>query len=216
MDNPPRMPEFPSRSNRIVLEPECKRCPSLVESRNAISWGTGPQDARIMVVGEAPGTGDPSAEVWQGGNWTGMAYTTRHSGRVIRDIFEELGYGPDDCYYTNTVKCCPTNPRGDLREPTTDERMTCFQHLTTELSRIDPAVILPTGRVATETLLSFEDRTIDGFLDVVLEQIQCTHLDCPLVPLLHPSYQSVWLSRLGYTREEYLTDLSYILQTILD
>lgn len=207
---------FPSAADRLVLEPDCQRCPELVTSRNTISWGTGPVDAALMIIGEAPGTGNPSAAQWRGGNWTGMAYTTQHSGRQIRAMFEEIGYSPTDCYYTNTVKCCPTTPDGETREPSQEERDTCFAHLDTEITRVDPAVLIPTGRIATETLFSLDDRDLTGFLDIVLEPIQSDRLGKPLLPLLHPSYQSVWLSRLGYTREEYLTELTETITTILD
>jgi uracil-DNA glycosylase len=92
---------FPDRDTRLALEPGCDRCPALVACRNRIAWGVGPGNADLVVVGEAPGAGDPDAERWQGGNHTGMAYTTRHSGRRIRALFDRLGYEP---YYTNAVK----------------------------------------------------------------------------------------------------------------
>lgn len=58
----------------LVLEAGCDRCPHLVDCRERISWGNGPRDAAIIVVGEAPGYEDPAAERWRGGNWTGLAY----------------------------------------------------------------------------------------------------------------------------------------------
>lgn len=45
------------------------------------------------MVGEAPGAGNPDADRWRGGNWNGLAQTTRHSGRPVRQLFVELGYG---------------------------------------------------------------------------------------------------------------------------
>lgn len=210
------MPIFPSSEEQLVLEPNCHRCPELVDSRNTISWGTGPMNATLMIVGEAPGNGDPSAAEWRGGNWTGMAYTTRHSGRQIRTMFENLGYSPADCYYTNTVKCCPTTSDGETRAPTAEERATCLHHLHTEITRVDPTVIIPTGRVATETLFSFDDQELDSFLNVVLDPIPSEQLGKTLLPLLHPSYQAVWLSRLGYTRDQYLTEITETLTTLLN
>jgi hypothetical protein len=55
-------PAFPDPDDRLVLEPDCARCPGLVESRECISWGVGPRDADVVVVGEAPGAGEPAAE----------------------------------------------------------------------------------------------------------------------------------------------------------
>ena len=69
------MPEFPNTDAQNVLADGCTRCPTLVESRECISWGTGPLDAAVVVVGEAPGAGNPDAARWQGGNWTGIGNT---------------------------------------------------------------------------------------------------------------------------------------------
>ncbi|ELZ02997.1 uracil-DNA glycosylase [Natrialba chahannaoensis JCM 10990] len=214
-------PPFPDSRN--VIEPGCQRCPALAEHRTCISWGTGSLDANVVVVGEAPGSGNPDAEDWQGGNWTGKAYTSRHSGRRVRRMVERIGYG--DAYYTNAVKCFPASeePRTstasgeatnaetlsteDLpsnREPTPAERAHCRTHLVTEIETLEPAVLLATGKHATKSVLATEDRELDGFIETVLEPVRCEQLETWLVPILHPSYQDVWIGRLGYEPEEYL------------
>ncbi len=193
---------FPDCASRNVLEPDCQRCPSLVDARTEISWGTGPSDADVVVVGEAPGAGAPDADQWRGGNHTGMAYTTRHSGRRIRRLFARLGYDP---YYTNAVKCFPEGANGTNREPTAEERSTCRPYLERELAAVSPAVIVSTGKHATATVLAFERRELDGFLDRVLTPERLPSLDAWLLPLLHPSYQDVWVARLGYEGDEYET-----------
>lgn len=130
-------PTYPTSRN--VLEPGCTRCSVLADSRECISWGTGDLDASIVVVGEAPGRGTPDADRWRGGNWTGKAYTSRHSGRRIRRLVADIGYG-DDAYYTNAVKCVPVDPTDPTsnREPTPEERTNCRPHLLTELETVDP------------------------------------------------------------------------------
>ncbi|WP_137291092.1 uracil-DNA glycosylase [Natronorubrum halophilum] len=195
-------PDFPTTRN--VVESGCERCPALTERRECISWGTGPLDATIVVVGEAPGAGVPDADRWRGGNWTGKAYTSRHSGRRIRRLLERVGYGTE-AYYTNAVKCFPADPEDPTtnREPTDDERTNCRTHLRTELETIEPTVVLATGKHATKTILAAEDREIDGFLEAVLEPLWCERLDVWLVPILHPSYQDVWIGRLGYEPAAY-------------
>ncbi len=205
------MVEHPDESARNVLSPNCARCPALVESRTCISWGNGPTDedgnpdpaaAAVLVIGEAPGAGDPDAETWKGGNHTGLAYTSRHSGRRIRRLMDDLGYG-DRAYYTNAVKCFPSDGSGSNREPTATERERCRAHLETELGQVEPAVVVATGKHATASMLAFEGESMDGFLDLVLEPISLSSVGTILLPLLHPSYQEVWLSRLGYEVEEY-------------
>jgi uracil-DNA glycosylase len=207
-------PAFPDSRN--VIEPDCRRCRALAENRNCISWGTGPLDADVLVIGEAHGPGNPNADPWQGGNWTGKAYTSRHSGRRIRRIVEDVGYG-DDAYYTNAVKCFPAS-EGDPtsnREPTDEELTNCRTHLLTEVETLDPGVVLATGKYATESVLAAEDRTLDGFIDSVLEPVRCERLDTWLVPILHPSYQDVWIVRMGYEPEEYLAEIGATLDELV-
>ncbi len=193
---------YPSPANRNPLDEDCTRCPDLVESRTCISWGVGSLEATLVIVGEAPGSGNPDLDRWKGGNHTGMAYTARHSGRLIRSLFASLGYTHTELYFTNAVKCFPSNGTGSNREPTGEERSNCRSYLLEEIDAIEPACIVPTGRHATESLLTATGRSLDGFLDVVLAPVYTDRLP-PLVPILHPSYQNVWIDRLGYTPEEY-------------
>ena len=208
-------PPFPT--TRHVLEPGCDRCPALVEGRECLSWGTGPLEAAIVVVGEAPGYGDPEADRWRGGNWTGKAYTSAHSGRRIRRLLERIGFG-GDAYYTNAVKCFPADPSdpSSNREPTAEERRNCRSHLLAELENVDPDVVLATGKHATTTMLAAEGQDLEGFLDSVLESMWCDRLGVDLVPILHPSYQDVWIGRLGYEPETYREEIRTTIAGCLD
>jgi DNA polymerase len=211
------MATFPDSENRNPLASDCQRCPRLVESRNCISWGVGSLDATLVVVGEAPGAGDPDADCWRGGNHTGMAYTARHSGRRIRERFEALGYDEEELYFTNAVKCFPAEnpeaPDSSNREPTAAERANCRPYLRSELADVQPACVVPTGRHATESLLAAVNRSLDGFLETVLTTIETDVLP-PLVPILHPSYEDIWIPRLGYEPEEYESAISAALERV--
>jgi DNA polymerase len=206
-------PEFPDPERRNPLEDGCDRCPGLVEAREEICWGAGPVDADLVVVGEAPAFGHPDAERWRGGNRTGMAYSGRRSGRKIRTMMAELGR--EGVYYTNAVKCYPSaayDPDGaatgdahdENREPTPEERANCRPYLRREVAQVEPDCVVATGKHATQSLLAVEGRTVDGFLDLVLEVQPCPTVGAPVLPLLHPSYQEVWIGRLGHDRESYL------------
>jgi len=198
------MPSYPDPDSRNAIAPGCGRCPALVESRECISWGNGPRDAALVVVGEAPGAGNPDAGQWRGGNWTGLAYTSRHSGRRIRDLLADAGFD-GDCYFTNAVKCFPSD--GDdpttNREPTAAERANCRPYLRTELEQVDPDAVVPTGKHATASVLALEGKRIDGFVGTVLDPVECPTLGVTVIPLLHPSYQDVWLPRIGHTADSY-------------
>jgi DNA polymerase len=203
---------------------DCRRCPALVDCRERISWGVGPRDAVLVVVGEAPGAGDPDAERWRGGNWTGMAYTSRTSGRKVRAMVADLGY-EGAAYYTNAVKCFPCEGQaGDddgegleesagptNREPTAEELANCRPYLLDEVETVAPDWVLATGKHATESLFAVDGREVGGFLDLVLEPVELEGIDPPTLPLLHPSYQEVWLSRLGHTRASYLESIRSVL-----
>ena len=198
------------------IEPACDRCPALAECRNRIAWGNGPLDADVMVVGEAPGAGDQEADRWQGGNWTGMAYTAKHSGRRIRETMATVGY--PDSFYTNAVNCFPAAPEDPTtnREPSAEELANCRDHLRTELDRIEPTAVVTTGKHATASMLAFENESVSGFVDSVLEPRPLDSLDVTLVPVLHPAYRDVWLSRLGYEKEDYLAELGRVLDGIVE
>jgi len=203
-------PEFPTEQH--ALEADCARCPALVECRERISWGTGDLDADVMVVGEAPGAGNPDAERWRGGNWTGKAYTARHSGRRVRRLLAEIGR--PTAYVTNAVKCFPCDGEGSNREPTETERANCRTHLREEIETVDPTVIVATGKHAATTTLALDDRTIDGFVDRILEPIELPF--ATLLPILHPSYQDIWRARLGYSAEEYREAVHDAIRAALD
>lgn len=193
-------PEF---EERYEIEPGCSRCPELARSRERIAWGNGPLDADLVVVGEAPAAGDSDADRWRGGNLTGLAYTSQHSGRRIRELLADAGFGRETCFFTNAVKCHPTDADGEPREPTTAELTTCRGHLRTEVATVSPRAVVPTGRHATASVLAVDGVELDGFLEHVLEPVESTVLGTSVVPLLHPSYQDVWIPRLGLEPQAY-------------
>ena len=218
-DPDPDDPALPDPADALVLAPTCERCPALAAARTEIAWGNGPRDADVLVVGEAPAAGDPDA-AWGGGNHTGLAYTSRHSGRRIRRLVAALGLD-GRAFYTNAVKCFPSaaypaddgtaaagddaddrrpadaDPTTD-RDPTPAERERCRDHLLAELDFLDPTAVLATGRHATASLLAAVDRDLDGFVERVATVERLPALGVVLVPALHPAYEAIWRARLGY------------------
>ena len=81
---------------------------------------------------------------------------------------------------------------------------------------VGPEAVLTTGKHATETVLALDGETLDGFLDGVLEPHRSDALGVPVIPLLHPSYQEVWLSRLNYSREGYVEAIASAVERPLD
>lgn len=139
MDEPPDATYDPA-SPRVTA---CTRCPALVESRSQIVNGQGHEDARLLLVGEAPGTVEDEA---------GVPFVGR-SGGILNDALRERDLDRATVRITNCVRCRPP----DNRNPHVEERRNCRSHLEREVRLVDPTVVLTLGRVPAEELL---DRSV--------------------------------------------------------
>jgi len=142
---------------------DCPLCPRLVAFRNAWrakepSWfnapvpSFGPVDARLLIVGLAPGL--------RGANRTGRPFTGDYAGDLLYATLKEFGFArgqfearPDDSLelidarITNGVRCVPPE-----NKPTPAEINTCRIFLgptIAEMKQIKAIVVL--GRIAHET-----------------------------------------------------------------
>jgi len=145
---------------------DCPLCPRLVAFRqewrekepewfNAPVPSFGPVDARLLIVGLAPGL--------RGANRTGRPFTGDYAGDLLYATLLEFGFAqgtyaarPDDglalidCRITNAVRCVPPQ-----NKPTPQEIATCRDFLAAtikEMPRLRAIVAL--GRVAHETLVT--------------------------------------------------------------
>lgn len=118
---------------------ECERCPALVESRSRIVNGTGPADADLLIVGEAPG----EQEDREGEPFVGR------SGTQLDEKLREHGIPRDDVRITNCVRCRPP----ENRDPSKSELENCRGYLEREIELVDPDLIMTVGKVPTEHLL---------------------------------------------------------------
>ena len=117
----------------------CTRCSELVESRGQIVDGTGPADADLLFVGEAPGANEDE----QGEPFVGR------SGDVLDDALREAGLDRADVHITNCVRCRPP----ENRDPTVDELANCRGYLESEIAAVDPELVVTLGKVPAEHLL---------------------------------------------------------------
>ena len=101
--------------------------------------------ARLMIIGEAPGT----EEDRQGKPFVGR------SGQLLDQILQSVELDPEqDVFITNAVFRLPPGDDGKpLRKPTTDEILYYKPYLLEIIRLVDPLVMLLTGNVATESLL---------------------------------------------------------------
>ena len=145
--------------------PDCGRCRRLVEFRSANrnahpDWfngavrSFGPEDARLLVVGLAPGL--------RGANRTGRPFTGDHAGELLYSTLAGLGfatghYGADPadglslrgCMITNAVRCVPPG-----NKPTGAEIAVCRAFLAARIAALPRLqAILALGRIAHDSVV---------------------------------------------------------------
>src|SRR5918995_6617613 len=109
----------------------CTRC-ELHKTRTKSVPGEGPADARIMLIGEAPGWNEDQ----QGRPFVGAA------GKFLQELLATAGMTRDEVFITNVVK---SRPPGN-RDPLPDEIAACAPFLERQIEVIDPDVIVTLGR----------------------------------------------------------------------
>lgn len=145
---------------------ECPLCPRLVAYRAANakaepSWfngavpSFGDQNARLLVVGLAPGR--------SGANRTGRPFTGDYAGELLYQTLLEFGFAQGiykadprdglvlrDAMITNAVRCAPPE-----NKPTPAEIATCRPYFSARLSGLPRlTVLLALGRIAHDQTLA--------------------------------------------------------------
>jgi uracil-DNA glycosylase family 4 len=149
--------------------PGCADCPRLAAYRtvnqaqhpewsNAPVASFGESDARLLIVGLAPGL--------RGANRTGRPFTGDHAGELLYRTLIEYGFAsgtydrrPDDglrlvgCAIVNAVRCVPPQ-----NKPTPREISTCRRYLAPAISSLPRLrIVLALGRIAHESALRAMD-----------------------------------------------------------
>jgi uracil-DNA glycosylase family 4 len=144
---------------------DCALCPRLAKYRtdnakkeptwfNAPVPSFGNADARLLIVGLAPGVG--------GANRTGRPFTGDYAGELLYGTLLKFGFAkgkydarPDDgltlvdCRITNAVRCVPPE-----NKPTPEEATTCRVFLTATLEGMpNVKTIVALGRIAHDATL---------------------------------------------------------------
>lgn len=113
--------------------------------REAMVFATGNPDARLMLVGEAPGYEEERRRE----PFVGPA------GQKLNDILKAMGLNREEVYISNIVKFRPATPRQTTnnRKPTPEEMAACLPFLREEIRIVQPACIVALGGTAAEGLL---------------------------------------------------------------
>lgn len=118
---------------------QCRACP-LCEGRSHVVFGTGDEQAELMIIGEGPG----EQEDLQGLPFVGPA------GQLLDDMLKLIDVSREQVYICNIVKCRPPGNR----DPLTQEQDACRPWLIAQIQRVSPKIIVCLGRIAATALIA--------------------------------------------------------------
>ena len=117
----------------------CQKC-ELGKTRNKIVFSDGNPNAKILLIGEAPGADEDAS---------GVPFVGR-AGKFLTKIMEECGFNrKEDFYICNTVKCRPP----ENRVPTDDEKKCCEDYLLRQIKSVNPKMVVLCGATSAKTFL---------------------------------------------------------------
>ncbi len=141
-------------------------------ARNLV-FSDGNPEARLMIIGEAPGR----EEDLQGRPFVGRA------GQLLDKMLAAIGLGRDASGKGNAVyitNILPWRPPQN-REPKPDEIAMMMPFVTRHVDLVDPEVIVPMGNISCQALLGRRGITR-------LRGAWTQALGRPALPMLHPAY----------------------------
>ena len=118
---------------------ECPLC-RLSQGRTLAAPGEGPDHAKIMLVGEAPGFHEDQ----QGRPFVGAA------GHFLESLLASIHLSRRDVYIANVLKCRPPGNR----DPLPDELAACRPYILRQIELIKPKIIVTLGRYSMELAFS--------------------------------------------------------------
>ena len=148
---------------------KCFEC-DLAQTRNKVVFSDGNSEAKIVLIGEAPGANEDE---------TGKPFVGR-AGKLLDELFLSQNLTRErDIYICNTVKCRPP----ENRLPTNFEKAQCRKYLDSQLEILKPKLILLCGATAMKSFLGNK---------VKISQIRGQWLEhssgARLMVIFHPSY----------------------------
>jgi uracil-DNA glycosylase family 4 len=114
----------------------CRKCRLWQTAKHAVP-GEGPQNAKVMLVGQNPGAEEDES---------GRPFVGR-AGKFLTKVLAEYGIPRETLYVTNIVK--HTSPQN--RKPLPDEVAACLPYLNEQISLIKPKIIVLLGASAKQT-----------------------------------------------------------------
>lgn len=120
--------------------------PTLSDDQTKVVFGAGNPDARMMLVGEAPGPQEDK----EGIPFVGT------SGEALTDVLAGLGLDREDLWISNVVKVWPNRRNGNsvrTRPPYAAERRASWPFFEREVELVAPDVMVLLGGTAAKQIL---------------------------------------------------------------
>ena len=152
----------------------CQKC-DLSKTRQNVVWGDGRENAKIVFIGEGPGTN----EDLQGKPFIGRA------GMLLNELLRGIEIKRDDVFISNIIKCRPPGNR----DPTPDEIKTCYPYLDFQINHIKPKVIIPLGRHSAKLILERYGIKFEGISKEHgrVHEVSTSFGRLNIVPMYHPA-----------------------------
>jgi uracil-DNA glycosylase len=145
----------------------CTLCP-LAKTRTNVVFGSGNKNAKLLIVGEAPG---------QNEDLQGLPFVGR-AGQLLTNMLKAIGLQRDEIYIANILKCRPPQNR----DPNPLEVATCTPYLLEQIDLIEPKIIMALGRIAAHFLLHTDETMAK------LRGKEFHYHHTPLLVTYHPAY----------------------------
>jgi len=121
-----------------MFDPNCTRCILHKVADSVCIPSSGPDDADILFMGEAPGAEEDAANA----PFVGPA------GQELDGLLAQVGLSRKTVRVSNAVRCRPTANR----TPNTDEKAACMYYTVRELDAVQPKIIVALGGSALKAL----------------------------------------------------------------
>jgi len=166
------LPDLADLCAEIVV---CEKC-GLAEGRNLAVPGEGPEDARIMFIGEAPGYHE---------NRLGRPFVGA-AGKFLEQLLASINMRREDVYICNVIKCRPPNNRDPLRL----EIEACRPYLDRQIELIRPHLIVTLGRYSMARYLPKVSISRSHGAPVRVGDVVVLPMFHPAAALHQPKYKS--------------------------
>ncbi len=127
---------------------KCKKCPLWRTRKNTVP-GEGPDNAKIMFLGMAPGVEEDKL---------GKPFVGR-AGKFLNELLRIAGIKRESVFITSSLKCLPQPPKN--RRPKREEIEACRPYLEKQIEIINPKNFILLGEVAFSVF--FPDKKLSNF-----------------------------------------------------